>query len=444
MLFGTAETDLARRERSTMSVDTWPRSSSFANGPMGTHKLDTIFELERDHLVKAARRTPYKQTANGQRKGGPLGTGWWAKGKELSRKAARNELIENLGLTTLHRNFLALTKHHAVPKGSPLLTHGDDADAAPYVDCYLQMLVTARCLAPDRYELTEVYFSHRCVDWGKYGDLLYCGSAQSPRVTSRAFCSGHDVRSWLICGPALRGPMTFSDEATVIEMGKESVPEICHQMSPRKVFALDDNQLRYVSQITDTKNPLYNMHLTPLGETATNWVAERTARHKLTGDDLAEHAKEVMQHMTREEWGRKSAKAGGSKNTKGMGMKAGPAKVKHAAKSAKGMLKFAHLPPKAKARAISAAQKRGHEAAKLKPCRCGRRQRPAALTISERFRPGTRRNSLPTHLVGSTTHNRMSHHECRFYKLELTAREKVKGQKRYRPYENQPRCYECP
>jgi hypothetical protein len=338
------------------------------------HKLDTIFEIvNRDYLVKAARRTPYKQFANGRRKGGPHGTGWWAEGKEVSRKAARNKLIENLGLTTVHGNFLQLTQHHAVPKGSRLFTHADDPDEVEYVDAFLQMLVTARCVAPDRYELIEVYFSHRCVDWGKFGDLLYCGSAQSPRVTSRVWCSGHDVRSWLICGPAIRGPMTLSDEAQVIEMGKESVPEICHQMSPRKVFALDDDQARYVSQITDKANPLYNMHLTPVGETATNWVAQRTARHKLTGDDLAEHAKETMQHMTREQWRAKAEKAGGSKSTKGKGMKAGPAKVKHAAKSAKGQVKFAGLPAKAKARAISAACKRGHEAAKLKPCRCGRR-----------------------------------------------------------------------
>jgi hypothetical protein len=47
-------------------------------------------------------------------------------------------------------------------------------------------------------------------------------------------------------------------------------------------------------------------------------------------------------------------------------------------------------------------------------------------------------------LVGATTHNRISHRECRFYKLKLTAHEKKKGGHRNKPYENQPRCYECP
>jgi hypothetical protein len=393
-----------------MSVEFWPRSRN----ALGTHKLDTVFEIvDRKYLVKAARRTPYLARSS-QRYAGPFGQGWWAETKEVVGKVKQKKLIASLGLTTCYGNFLALTKHHAVPKGSPLLTHDDDADDVPHVDAFLQMLVTARCVAPDRYELIEVYFGHRCVDFAAYGDLFYCGSAVSRRVTSRAFCSGHDVRSWLICGPALRGPMTLCDEATVIEMGKESVPEICHQMSPRKVFPLDDDQVRYVSQITDTKNPLYNMHLTAPGETATNWVAERTARHKLTGDDLAEHAREVMQHKTREQWRAKSEKAGGSKTTHGKGMK-GPAKVKHTTKSVAAMKKYENLPAKARARAKAAAQKKGHAAAKNKPCRCG-----------------------------STTHNRMSHRECRFYGMVLTDHEKKKGKPRDERYENEPRCYECP
>lgn len=399
-----------------MASHLWPKKHNV----LEARQLNTIHQVDRDQLVKEVRRwkRDYSDSGYGQKKIGPTKTGWWANAKELKGKKKQAALLEKLGMTAFYEDCKRLTAHHAV-RGRAYLTHEDDPDVAPFVDVNLQLVVTAS-VRDGTCSVKGLYVSHKCADSGAFGSLLYCGSPLWPRVLQTIWsppAAGEALESYLIDVPVIEGEFSLDDEATLIEFAKDTYGcEICPQFSARKAYPLPRETVAWISKIDDPTHPLFEMHKVAPGSRVPNWVATRDARRKMIGEERAEWARVSMQGKSRAQWAAKCfAGRGATKTTRGKGMKKGAAKKRHAMKSVAGMKKYQNLPPKAKARAISAACKRGHAAAKNKPCRCG-----------------------------STSHNRISHRECRFYGMVLTDREKKKGGKRHKPYANQPRCYECP